>query len=371
MMSYEISIVIPVYNAGSYLSICIDSILRQTYRNFELILVDDGSTDDSGNICDRYGIKDDRVTVIHQNNKGQVGAQKTGCTKAAGRYILCADADDFMEHGLLEKIVSAVQENGADLITWGYRSVDTKGYLLDEHLNNCKSGYYTGSKLNLIRHKILYDGSCRGMNIGALIFSPWTKLVKRELFCECLEMCSDKIVQGEDVMMLLLMIQRCGSLQVIDETGYCYRENQESVMHHTSLKDAKRQRILMRELLKHQTDCSGNDYSNQIYVFLLYRALDIIFKYCADKGYREYKHQMNRYGLFGYVKNTKIRKASIKNKIVLWTVQNRNWRLLYVIHRINMARIQYERNCKRRHYESSNTCRRLWHKNFRRIISKA
>lgn len=338
-----ISIVMPVYNAGSYLSVCLESILHQSYRDYELILVDDGSTDHSGEVCDNYQAKDARITVIHQKNKGQVSAQKTGCRAAAGRYILCADADDFMEDGFLENLAMAARQNQAEIIACGYKSTDSEGRLQHEVRNHCKSGLYTGAKLSSVRNKILYDASRKGMNTGALIFSPWTKLVKKELFCSCLDICSPYVVQGEDVLMLLLMLQRCSSLQVIDETGYCYRENQTSVMHQTTFTDVKRQKVLMKELLRHRSDKEGNDYSSQIYVYLFYRTLDIIFKYCSGRQYRDYMiliRLIGRNGLFRYADMTKIQKPSWKNRIALWAVQNRKWKLLYFIHKVNAARLR-------------------------------
>ena len=103
-----ISIIVPIYNVESYLVRCLDSILKQTYTNTEIILVDDGSTDASGTICDEYAIKEKRVQVVHQINKGESEARNSGLRVAKGEYIWMPDADDFADPRLLEYLYSAI-----------------------------------------------------------------------------------------------------------------------------------------------------------------------------------------------------------------------------------------------------------------------
>lgn len=109
-----ISVVVPVYNVEKYLPACVDSILAQSYEDFELILVDDGSTDSSGDICDRYAIQDKRITVVHQENRGLSGARNTGTDRAIGEYITFIDSDDFVSKDYLESMMSALLESKAD-----------------------------------------------------------------------------------------------------------------------------------------------------------------------------------------------------------------------------------------------------------------
>lgn len=111
-----ISVIIPVYNVESYLRECIDSVLCQTYKNFEIILVNDGSTDSSGEICDEYVDKDERVTVIHKKNEGPSKTRNTGLDNANGRYIYFLDSDDYIENNTLELLLDTAETNGADLV---------------------------------------------------------------------------------------------------------------------------------------------------------------------------------------------------------------------------------------------------------------
>ena len=100
-----ISVIIPVYNVEEYLCECVDSVLVQTYQNFEIILVDDGSTDSSGRICDEYAEKDSRISVIHQENRGPSKTRNTGLNNANGKYIYFLDSDDYIENNALELLV--------------------------------------------------------------------------------------------------------------------------------------------------------------------------------------------------------------------------------------------------------------------------
>lgn len=110
------SVIVPVFNADQYLCRCIDSILAQTFRDFEVILVDDGSTDRSGTICDEYAAKDSRINVIHKPNEGVAVARNTGLSAAHGEYIAFCDSDDAWEPELLEKAISVMGPEAADCV---------------------------------------------------------------------------------------------------------------------------------------------------------------------------------------------------------------------------------------------------------------
>lgn len=116
----EISIIVPVYQVEKYISECIESILAQTFTDFELILVDDGSTDNSGKICDEYAEKDKRIRVFHQKNYGVSAARNNGIANASGNYICFVDADDRVENTMLRHCISCIKENDADILRHGH-----------------------------------------------------------------------------------------------------------------------------------------------------------------------------------------------------------------------------------------------------------
>lgn len=113
----KISIIVAIYNVEKYIYRCIDSLLSQSYKNFEIILVDDGSTDKSGSICDDYAVRDERVKVIHKPNGGVSTARQTGLDAATGDYVIHADPDDWVEPDMISQLAEKAKESSADMIT--------------------------------------------------------------------------------------------------------------------------------------------------------------------------------------------------------------------------------------------------------------
>ena len=175
------SIVVPVYNVENYLRGCLDSILAQTFNDYELILIDDGSTDESPQICDEYSKKDKRIHVIHKPNEGANSARNRGIFAAAGEYICLVDSDDTVQRDWLEQvnrsIVSAPE--APDLVVYGYRE-DYSDRMVDVPLL-IEPGYYDKPRLEreIFPRLINRDRRLCGR---ALIFEvPWNKVYKKEL----------------------------------------------------------------------------------------------------------------------------------------------------------------------------------------------
>lgn len=133
-MSPKISIIVPVYKVEPYIHKCIDSILNQTFKEFELILVDDGSPDNCGNICDEYAKKDNRVRVIHKENGGISSARNIGLDVSNGEYIGFVDSDDYIKLDMYERLYNSCKVNNADISIIGTIEVDENGKKLYEHI---------------------------------------------------------------------------------------------------------------------------------------------------------------------------------------------------------------------------------------------
>ena len=116
MTNPKISVIVPVYKAEHYLARCVDTLLAQTFDDFEVILVDDGSPDNSGAICDEYALKDKRVRVIHQPNAGVSMARQKGLDNARGEYVIHADPDDWVEPDMLKELYAKAKEEDADMV---------------------------------------------------------------------------------------------------------------------------------------------------------------------------------------------------------------------------------------------------------------
>ena len=122
-MDELISVIVPVYNVEKYISRCIESIMKQTYKNIEIILIDDGSTDNSGKICDEYSLKDDRINVIHKKNGGLSDARNTGLDIAKGKYISLIDSDDFVSKFFIETLYNTCKNENCEIAICEYERV--------------------------------------------------------------------------------------------------------------------------------------------------------------------------------------------------------------------------------------------------------
>ena len=127
-----VSFITPVYNTGKYLPECLESVLCQTSPEWEMILINDGSTDDSGKICNEYARKDSRIKVIHKTNSGQLPSRIIGIEKAKGLYCCGLDSDDYLEKECVEVLQRTIEQHPADIITWYMRAVDNDGKRISE-----------------------------------------------------------------------------------------------------------------------------------------------------------------------------------------------------------------------------------------------
>ena len=141
-----ISIIVPVYNVEKYLNRCVDSIINQTYKNLEIILVDDGSTDNSGKICDEYQKKDSRIKVIHKTNGGMSSARNAGLDIATGNYIAFVDSDDYIALNMMATMRGYVVDNNVDMAVCGFTRL-TENKILSERGKEVICGIYNPEKL--------------------------------------------------------------------------------------------------------------------------------------------------------------------------------------------------------------------------------
>lgn len=210
------SIVIPVYNVNpAFLDQCINSILTQSFSDFEIILVDDGSTDTSGQLCDEFAAKDNRISVIHKQNGGVSSARNEGISAAKGEWLLFCDADDTLQENCLELVFQTISVKNYDLYKFHYRILKRNGSY-QEVPNELESKVYSAEEYLklLLRHKIV--GSCWG-------YVYRTKYVKQIKFNNVLNI-------GEDTLFVinyLLIIQ--DNIFVSPSVMYNYRDNPQSV----------------------------------------------------------------------------------------------------------------------------------------------
>lgn len=202
----KVSIIVPVYNVEKYLPRCIDSILNQTFSDFELILVDDGSPDNCGAICDEYVAKDSRVVVIHKENGGVSSARNAGLSVAIGSHILFIDSDDYVENTYVASLI----DNQSDLTCCGFVAEDELGQKLYAHKHSYIY-YPTGASIDYAK---LYERN--------VLYSPYCKLLKNSVIQKNNLRFPEGITWGEDGMFIADYLQFVQSLTVLEYTGYHY-----------------------------------------------------------------------------------------------------------------------------------------------------
>ena len=168
-MNDKISIIIPIYNIENYIEKCIESIINQTYKNLEIILVDDGSTDKSGEICDKYQKNDNRIIVIHKKNGGLSDARNCGIEKATAELLIFVDGDDWIENDTIELAYNEHIKNDSDIVIYG-KYID---YDNNKSIPKCPAKY---ERING-KQGIIYLNSFKDLDVSA-----WNKLFKKELF---------------------------------------------------------------------------------------------------------------------------------------------------------------------------------------------
>ena len=206
----KVSIIVPVYKVEKYLSRCIDSILGQTFQDFELILVDDGSPDRCGEICDEYEQKDDRVIAIHKENGGVSSARNTGMDKASGEYIMFVDSDDYIDLNMLEDMLIY---DGSDLILSGLKYVDNNGNIIKEFTSN--EVEKTGLK-EFVREFYI------NMDEKFLLSGPYNKLFCKEVIKLYSVAYNEDFSICEDGLFVVDFLMRCRNVSCVDKSYYNY-----------------------------------------------------------------------------------------------------------------------------------------------------
>lgn len=218
-MSSIVSIIVPVYNVEKYLKKCLDSIIKQTYENLEIILVDDGSTDSSGIICDEYALKDDRIKVIHKKNGGLSDARNVGIDNANGSYLCCIDSDDYVDEEMIQRLYNSVIANGADMSICNFLEVDDNGIVLPKE----QSG--------IMGDGVLYKNefySPSNIKYFTVFTVAWNKLYKREIFDD-IRYPYGKI--HEDEFVVHKIFDKCNVISCVEKPMYYYLQRSNSIAH--------------------------------------------------------------------------------------------------------------------------------------------
>ncbi len=217
-MSYQkikFSIIVPIYNVEKYLKQCLDSILSQTYPDFELILVNDGSTDSCGKICEEYCAKDNRIVLINQENCGLLAARRVGIKVATGDYIIHVDSDDYVKNILLERLYDEISKTECDLLLYSFSQVDIEGNFLKSY----SYGELPTTDGYTIKEKLI-----RAMLIGPQYNPLWAKCAKKTIVDSDADYSIyGRLMMGEDLFQSIPLIEKAGKICEIKEPLYFCR----------------------------------------------------------------------------------------------------------------------------------------------------
>lgn len=285
-MGHLISIIVPIYNVEKYLEKSIISIINQTYKNLQIILVDDGSTDSSLDICKKYKAIDSRITVIHKQNEGLVRARKTGIMAAKGKFVGYVDGDDWIEPDMYETMYENMIHHDVDL-------VETAHFCDVENVSQkagvkIKPGFY-------LRHEVLPMMLC-DENFDECRIAPyvWSKLFKHNILLETQIQVDDRINLGEDAAVTYPYILRSKKVYISDYAGYHYIQRKGSICSQRNDFDRLSNNVLIRYL--------KNIFEKDFNAFILLKQLNsyakllVLLRQMADFDVKEKNKVLVPYG---------------------------------------------------------------------------
>ena len=264
-----LSIVVPAYNVEDYLPQCVDSILRQTFTDFELLLVDDGSKDSTGKLCDEYAGKDRRIRVIHKENGGLVSARKAGLSEALGTYVAYVDGDDWIADCMMEKLCGQATDTGADIVISDFVAAGKTEEPLSQNMDG---GYYDKEAL---KKKVYPEMLSRG-EYFSFGFQPslCSRLFRRELLRKHQMRVDNSIRLGEDAACSYACLLEAESIYYLKEGFfYFYRMRESSISHAIINTYYTNEIILLAEQLEEEFKKYPEIFSKlevQLYYYIVY-----------------------------------------------------------------------------------------------------
>lgn len=295
----KISVIVPVYNTEKYLRKCIESIQQQTYQNIEILLIDDGSTDKSAEICDEYALKDSRIVVIHKKNGGHSSARNYGLDIAKGEYVFFVDCDDYIHESTLEILISKREISQADLVVCDYVWVDEDGIPEQQiPISEQKDDIMSGTEFLCKSSK---DNGWRNIVV-------WNKLYKKEIFSDL------RFELGKLYEDVFLFHEVCARSKKVMVTG-------EVLCFHTRRKDSITGNTLTQEAVS-----ALEGYIARISYLIKIRDIDIkkTFFYTINHFFAVVVDYVNCFGCNDYKLNKLMREKRLDTiRIIIFLLQDK------------------------------------------------
>ena len=321
-----ITVIIPVYKVEDYIEKCVNSVLGQTYKNLEIILIDDGSPDRSGEICDAYAAKDKRVKVIHKENEGVSVARNIGLDNANGMYIAFIDADDWIEENYLHILLSNVIKENADNAICNYNRVTGNNIERNYFKNDTK---LIGDKEYLIR--VLNPQTGFGFS--------WMKLIKRESINDI--RFNKTLIVGEDAIFNIEIAKNVTTIVILEEALYNYRNRSSSVVKKYDTNYVDKYLRAIQATKKYIFDnYKEKEIIQNYYNFVAFHVLLIAVNYCYNpkneiKNKKKLLRKICSYDDFKEgIEKSNYKNISYTRQIALFTLKHKLYSLIAIICKI-------------------------------------
>ncbi len=329
------SIIVPVYKTEKYLMECADSILNQSFSDFEVVFVDDGSPDNCPAMIDALADKDPRVKAVHKENGGLVSARKAGMAHCSGDYIVNIDSDDFVGPDFLLKIAKSIETSSPDAVFFGFTlyTEGTEPAPSHRRLNAADTGFYDSNKTKALLSSYLYDSNRPEMNGGCVLFNICCKAVRRSLYIAAQSAVPDEIVSGEDTLFTMNLLPAAGSIDIIDNCDYFYRQNPTSIEHTVTKKDFTNLSAVFSQMEKLME--KHPEYKNPAFVYVLTRVWTLAIRNAKSAPtFKEFKAKVKDpvyESMRKVAENGKVYQQKTTEKVLIFALKKKLYLFIYLL----------------------------------------
>lgn len=331
-----VSVVVPIYNTEKYISECIESLLQQTYQPLEIVLVDDGSTDSSGRICDQHESGNPNLKVLHTKNQGRTKARIHGVEHATGEFVAFVDADDYVAPTYVEHLVKCLFEQEVDISCCQCFQIVGNH---NSYFSRTENGRFDRNGIvRLLTNNFLYD---ERSGVASIPLFLWGKLFKKEFVSQALPLGKD-LWYGEDMVTFFYILQRANSIYFSKEALYYYRQHDTQ-----TIKQMERPRWDMN--IKLFQTLASIDQDNYLKEQLPLRILSqlrewLVARYLLSNSFGEFKSDMvyalNNETMEKYFMHKDITTSNKRHRILAFLAQHKMYFLYYMIIKVHLATLK-------------------------------
>lgn len=327
------SIIVPIYNVEKFITKCVESVLSQSFKDYELILVDDGSPDNCPAICDKFANQDSRVRVLHKENGGLVSARKAGAKIALGDYAITLDGDDWIASDYLEKVNNVIVNYDVDVVRFGYIEADDSGYRKLHGIKNFRIGFYNRKQIEQEIFPFLIYGSTGCKFPHQLCFG----CVRMELYRKEQVLVPDNIKIGEDGAVTRPIVYNTHKLFILEDCLYYYRRNLSSMTKNRHPFSFENDELIVNHYEK-RMDLSLYNFQEQVYRSIVHNVFNAcVTQFWRDKPYnlikRDILNALNQKMYHEAIMNAHF-DAPLDRKIMLWAMKNKYISLMWLFSKI-------------------------------------